>query len=220
MNHAPDRIKPPALPTRRLYHPDGRHSHEVWCPWCEENHSHGEGEGQRGAHCADYDGRSPLHATGYEMGVIQRVRASGDLPRFPAGRGFVGERRFWRSIADFAARPLQKALIEAIAGKKMRGGKVMFKIRRLGGDPGARVEISYCWSLGWSVVYTDGEASCGSDLASLISKLFAISPGVIFVRVLEPVLNVKLDARARLEIWAAGDAWRDRVSPKNKGSRS
>ena len=213
--------KTPVLLTRRYDRADGSHGHEVWDPWCEKNHHHGEGAGHRAAHCSDHDGRSPLAPTGYDMRVIQHARASDHSSRFPTGRGFVGVRRFWRSLA-LSIGGLRKELIGAIFAKRpTRQDLTVFKIPDMPGAPGARVEVGELGGrLGWSVVYSDGEASYGDDLASLISELFALPIGVIFVRVLEAVLGVELDARAALEIEAAGDAWRSRGAPRNEGRRA
>ena len=218
----PAKVATPALLTRRYDRADGSHGHESWCWWCEKTHYHGEGAGHRGAHCSDYDGRSPFAATGYEMNVIQHVRASDiDPPRFPTGRGFVGKRRFWRSLS-LSAGNLRKELIGAIFAKRpSRQDLAVFKIPDMPGAPGARVEVGeFGGRLGWSMVYSDGETSYGDDLASLTAELFALPLGVIFVRVLEAVLGVELDARAALEIAAAGDAWRSRGAPKNAGRRA
>lgn len=215
---AQDRLKTPALLTRRYDRKDGSHGHEVWCHWCEKTHSHGEDAGHRAAHCADYDGRSRLAATGYDMAVVAHAHASDAPSRFPAGRGFVGKRRFWRALV-LSAGEMRRALIGALLAKTcVRSDLAVLKIPDKPGEPGMWVEVGeFGDRLGWSIVYSDGEAFYGDDLASLISELFALPPGVAFVRVAEAALGIELDARAALAIAAEVDAWRDRGAPKNEG---
>jgi hypothetical protein len=214
-----DSLNSPALLTRRYDRADGSHGHEVWCPWCEKSHYHGEGEGQRAAHCSDHDGRSPLAATGYEMRVVQHARASDAASRFPTGRGFVGKRRFWRSIGLSAA-ALRREMIAAIFAKSRKSCRdlAVFKIPDARGAPGARVEFGeFGGRLGWSVVYSDGEASYGDHLASLISEMFGIPWGVATVHNIEASTGMEFDAPCALAIAAAVDDWRSRGAPKNAG---
>ena len=196
----------PELLTRRVDRPDGSHGHEVWCWWCEKVHSHGAGAGNRGAHCCDNDGRSPLAS--YDMDVIAHALASDAPSPFPRRRIF-GSRRFWRSIG-LSSPALRKAVVEAIFAKKPRGEVAEFKVC-------ARASS---WRRGAEYARSNDEFDDGADLLSLAAILFGISPGVAAVRILEAATGAMLDARAALAIAAEVDAWRSRGAPKNDGRRA
>jgi hypothetical protein len=155
------------------------------------------------------------------MAVIAHARASDAPSRFPTRRGFVGKRRFWRALV-LSAGEMRRALIGAILAKtRVRSDLAVLKIPDKPSAPGMRVEVvSFGGGLGWSVVYSDGEAFYGDGLISLASHLFGVPPGVAAVRILEAATGEQFDARAALTIAAEVDAWRDRGAPKNEGRRA
>jgi hypothetical protein len=213
-------LEPPALLTRRVELADGHHRHEAWCPWCEKLHHHGEGAGGRAPHCADYDGRSPLARTGYSLRVVQAIDACENWAPFPTSRGYVGARRFWRAIG-LSASALRKAVVESIFAKKMRGNAADFKIARTTGTLDARASVGLCAGrLRWSIAYSDGETSEGSDLAALAGELFALPYGVAGVRIYEAATGAELDAEAALDMQAVLHAWQARGFPRNNGRRA
>jgi hypothetical protein len=206
----PKRLAPPALPTQRVILPNGARRHVVWCPWCESQHAHGDHEGHRAPHCADYSGRSPLACTGYEMNVVAETMRGSNARAFPSDRGFVFLRAFHRSIG-VSATSLRLALIGAIFAKKGRSSATVYKSADL-----RAVVMGAQWNIRYG---TDDSYVEGRDLLSLIAELFAIPGGVAAVRVLEATTGAELDAQAALEVSAAIDNWCARGAPRNDGRR-
>lgn len=208
MSDVRDSSKPPALLALRYEREDGGHGHEVWCWWCETTHHHGSGGGNRGAHCCDHDGRSPLASTGYELSVVGRETKGDPKFTFP-GERLAGRRPFWRS-AELSANQMRKAVIEAIFAKRPRGEIAEFKLSD------CRIVVSP-W--GWNSRDADDRYEAGDNLLSLIPRVFDIPPGVAAVRVLEAATGAQLDAGAALDLQAVIDDWFRRGVPKNEGRR-
>jgi hypothetical protein len=61
--HAVISLDAPVLPAYERRH-GGRIRWVVWCQYCLEWHSHGQGEGHREAHCNE---ATPYSATGYNL---------------------------------------------------------------------------------------------------------------------------------------------------------
>lgn len=198
-----------SLVTQRIEGLDGAERHAAWCPWCETLHQHGASSVQRGAHCSDGDGRSPL--TSYDLDVIAHRGAAERAP-FPVGP-MIGRTRFWKAI-DAASRSLRRDVLAAIFG----GARPTTCVDRTIGVP--PVSVSAYVDGEFSLLFDADSVVYGSELLSLIASLFVIPHGVAAVRILEASTAAQFDARAALEIAAAVDGWIARGAPKNEGRRS
>lgn len=194
-----------SLKTRRVCRQGRAWRHEAWCPWCERLHYHGAPAGNRGAHCCDLDGRSPVAS--YDLNVVA-VASEDEKSTFPCAP-FVGLRRFHRSI-ELSKGAFRRALLSTIFAASVRADNGTRKLY------GTRIN-----TLGdhWWIDRPDGQNVAGDDLLSLADALFAVPSGVASVRILEAASGAQFDAQAALEIAGAVDAWKERGAPKNAGRR-
>ena len=184
----------PALPTQRITRKDGLYTLKVWCPWCEENHVHGVSEGHRLAHCANiYDGyshpNSPLK--GYHTDVVSECTAEKNLT-FPDKSGG----RFFADLT-FKQGDLRAYFIKLLFGKRL----VKSAQSHVFADK-TRLNVEGLWLGGvdWFVTRKGKEITYGIDLLSMLSFLYAISVGIVAVRLLEALTSCTFDAQGKLEI--------------------
>ncbi len=203
----------PKIPAVRVKNGAGEVRHHVWCPWCEEIHSHGNTSGHRVAHCHPWRG-SPIG--GYDMVVtLEGARPEAIIPKSP----FAGSRNFRESIND-ASEGIQRMVCAAMLGKQWTGlrpggafenGKYRYVV---GVAPWGHPTP---WYIGLRNSHHD--LAKGDDLISMAAWLYGIPHGVAAVRIVEAATGACLDQEAALELSQAIDSWHDRGSPQGTGRK-
>ncbi len=201
--------KPPSLPTRCICRRDGSKTYEVWCEWCEAIHRHDHiDDGALPARC-DQAGGSPYLKTGYRAKVVVHTAESFAAGAFPTGAAVgkaIGIRKF-QTAFRFSAVTHTRGLLRAIFPNARRSLIFSETIQN------TRISVD---ETNWNALDDAGNFCEGSDLLSLMAKVFAITAGVAVVRIIEQMTGAKFDDRGRIEIAAAVNSAVDRAAPKSK----
>lgn len=198
------RLSPPTLPARRIVCAGKPSRTVLWCPWCEQEHWHGEvaGRENRAPHCLA-DRRSPLGRTGYDVEVVGRARsAAAVIPRRPLG--FTGR---LHEVAGAASGGLRKTMLRhLLARRTIPAGSMVAR------TPAGRVQILEDGT--WRIEPRQRRALAGRGLIALASALYGLSPGIAAVRLLEAVSGDVLDEEAAFGLQAVIEAWQARGAPR------
>lgn len=172
----------------------------VWCPWCEDLHSHSAGPGPRVAHCSDK--ASPYRATGYVLDIVGKASTAEAV--MPAGP-LIGRSRFKSTLEALTPR-LQAALLRRVVGQLRRSRARLHQV----GD---------AWMIDLDPAAADGGGQlAGVGLLDLVAVVWGVTRGVVIVRLIEALQGWKLDAMARAALADAVDAATSRPSPVTGGA--
>lgn len=183
----------------------------AWCGHCERLHHHGAaGRGrtrrreQRGSHC---DPDSPLAGSAYVLtiGGGPRSDAASAIPNAP----MVSLSLRLRDLLDQRREDLSRTVLLATVGP---GAPALHRV----GEAGLTAQIGPARLVmtGWGAIWQlehGMQNERGSGLLGLLSRLFAISPGIAGRRILETVTSSRFPPRAALEVEAVIDRWADQI---------
>lgn len=183
----------------------------AWCGHCERLHHHGAaGRGrarrreQRGSHC---DPDSPLAGSAYVLviGGIQGADTASGIPNAP----MIGLSLRLRDLLDQRREDLSRSVFLACVGP---GAPALHRV----GEAGLTAEIGPArlvmtgWGTIWQIEH-GMQIERGSGLLGLLSRLFAVSPGIAGRRILETVTSCRFPRRAALEVEAVIDRWAGQI---------
>lgn len=189
----------------------GRGTLSAWCGHCERLHHHGAaGRGrarrreQRGSHC---DPDSPLAGSAYVLviGGSQRPANGSGVPNAP----MIGLSLRLRDLLDQHREDLSRSVFLATVAP---GAPALHRVGEAGltADVGPARLVMTGWGAIWQLDQ-ETQTERGSGLLGLLSRLFAVSPGIAGRRILETVASCRFPPRAALEVEAVIDRWADRI---------
>lgn len=170
----------------------------AWCPWCETCHEHGHAVGNRVAHCNNQ--LSPLG--GYHLVACRPAD-------FPKPLRLTGGAK----LSDFmlpvpGVRALCSALVPGL------NWRTRSQVTRSLKDAHVKISSDFRWVLTFGPGPNWIEGNC---LLTLGAKIFAVTSGIVALRILEAVTGAKFDAEARLGIAGVIDAWAIRTTSAHGG---
>lgn len=166
----------------------------MWCPWCQSRHVHGDGGGQRAAHCmvSPCGHYSLFHRTGYDLNVKGEIQSVDALYKMngPFSDKINLDRRLVidNGAYKLKSRPLAKTLFKRIfpSGRaSTANGCWTYQ--------GHGVRLSVLCTGEWNAVLSDGEHAEGRDMLDMLDHLFGIPPEVAVVRIIEAATGARIE---------------------------